>query len=219
MGSILVLAMACMFLAITPAQAVLIDFGVIAPTSGSISYDGAGGPLVGLNIEIDNVVGSDVPMNNGVVLTITDAVLNFTTGNLTGSTATQWNFGGGPASSITIVGDIAALGLDDAVLMSGSFGSANVFSIGNTYKIAGSSFFDWKNEVLLAYYGVDFYLNWKGNFNISFDATGLPPAGFSSSALYSGDVTNNPVPEPTTMLLIGSGLLGLGLIRRRKQVR
>jgi hypothetical protein len=215
MGSVLVLAMACVFLAFTPAQAILIDFGVIAPTAGSISYDGVGGPLVGVNIEIDNVVATGFP----IPLVITDGVLNFTTGNLTGTTASQWNFGGGLASSIVIHGNIPEIGLFDADLMWGHFGSANVFAIGNTYKIAGSSFFDWKNEVLLDYYGYSGYPNWKGNFNISFDADGLPPAGFSSSSLYSGDVTNNPVPEPVTMLLVGSGLLGLGLIRRRTQVR
>jgi hypothetical protein len=40
---------------------------------------------------------------------------------------------------------------------------------------------------------------------------GLPSAGFGSS----GSIIANPVPEPTTAVLLGLGLLGLGLARRR----
>ena len=39
------------------AMAVELDFNLSAPTSGTISYGGGGGALIGSNIEVDNVVG------------------------------------------------------------------------------------------------------------------------------------------------------------------
>ena len=40
-------------------------------------------------------------------------------------------------------------------------------------------------------------------------------SGYASST-FSGEAASIPVPEPSTLLLIGSGLLGLGIIGRRR---
>jgi hypothetical protein len=45
------------------AMAVELDFNIGAPTSGTISYAGGGGALIGSNIEVDNVVGLSTPAN------------------------------------------------------------------------------------------------------------------------------------------------------------
>jgi hypothetical protein len=195
-----------------------LDFGVVAPTPGTISYLGGANPLVGTNIEVDNVAGiGGTPANNNVVLAVTGGLMNFTTGNLTGSTATTWSFGGGPLTTITITGGIPALLIPDGTtLLSGTFGVATVTDLGGSFKIAGSSFADTKNETLASYYGMGGFPGWNGHFNISFETNATAPSAFTSVELFSGDVVNTPVPEPATMLLLGSGLIGLAGFARKK---
>jgi hypothetical protein len=209
------------------AQAVpMLDFGIVAPTTGSISYSGGvSDPLVGTNIQVDNVSGLGTPVNDGAVISCVGCLLNFTTGSLLGTTSSTWDFGGGSLSTITIIGGIdldgGGIGPGDiplgTPLLTGSFGTATVASFGPTFRIAGSAFSDTKNEDLLAFYGLS-PGPFSGNFNISFNAVGSPPGGFQSSMVLSGDVLNTAVQvsEPASLLLLGSGLVVLGLWGRRR---
>jgi hypothetical protein len=53
-------------------------------------------------------------------------------------------------------------------------------------------------------------------FNYYFDGTGTPvTSGTELSVVTSGAPVPEPVPEPATMLLLGSGMLGLAGLRRR----
>ena len=212
------------FFLVPPALAIpVLDFGVFAPASGTISYAGGIAPLVGSGISVNNVVGLGTPSIDGITAACVNCVLTFTTGSLVSSDTNSWNFGGGSLSSISIVGGIeldgGGIGGGDialgTILLSGNFQNATVLNLGGTFQIAGASFMDMKDPSLLAYYGLP-NVQYGGNFNLSFNANALPPSSFTSTTIYSGDITNQQVPEPTSLMLLGTRLLGLGILGRKR---
>ena len=71
--------------------------------------------------------------------------------------------------------------------------------------------FDLKNEVLLAALGLDPKTPFTFlGFNIS--AKSGPEGPYTA---YSTDILNTPVPIPSAFLLLGGGLAGLAVIKRR----
>jgi hypothetical protein len=209
---------------VAPAtMAVEIDFNLSAPTSGTISYGGGGGALIGSNIEVDNVVGLSTPANANVTSVCLSCLLNFNSGTLTGSGPQNggwWSFGSG--GTISITGGVQLQGGTDiplgTTLLTGSFNNAFVQDLGTQFKVTFGSFTDTKHVDLLSYYGLPLGL-YNGALTLLFAApdNGAGSA-FTSTSVFSGNVVNAPapVPLPAAAWLFGSGLIGLAGVLRKK---
>lgn len=184
---------------------------------GTLTYDGAGGPAIGTGIVFVDLAGVGTPANDGVVLDCVTCVLSFTTGaNLVeGPPLYTWAGGG----TISLIGDVPALGLDDAVLFTGTFtGTANTPGLAAG---ADSGFFlgiglDTKDPTLAAFYGLS-PENWTfANTEIALlTLTVNPDTGAFSAIPNQADLVNTQVPEPATLWLLASGGIGLAAIGRR----
>jgi hypothetical protein len=213
------------------AMAVELDFNISAPTSGTISYNGAGGGLTGLNIEVDNVVGLLTPANANVTSLCVSCVLNFTSGNLSnaggpppsGSNNGWWSFGSG--GSITITGGVLLQGATDipvgSTLMSGTFNNAFVQDLGTEFRVTFGSFSDTKHADLLSYYGLT-PEPFSGALTLLFGSSnGGVGSAFTSTSVFGGSVVNTPspvapVPVPAALWLFGSGVVALFAGRARQ---
>jgi hypothetical protein len=183
---------------------------------GTLTYDGAGGPAIGTGIKFVDLVGVETPLNAGSVLACVECLLAFTTGpnTLEGPPLYRWAGGG----TFTLVGDVPALGLNDAVLVSGHFtGTANTpgLAAGEDSGLFLALGIDTKDTVLAAYYGLG-PAGWKfANTEIALGTFTVDPAtGAFTAVPNQADLINAPIPEPATLLLLGSGLLGLAGLHR-----
>lgn len=191
-----------------PAQALLIiDFG-----TGSAGYGGTitntGTDIIGTGIVLDTLNISGAPLSNGsydlqgtgdgsISGTDTNAVLNFGYG-------TTVNY-------INIVGAVSGLSITSTTLLSGTFSTFSDVNAGPAFSIYGEGP-DIKADSLLIALGLtspvafDFF---------GFSIATLPTATPGVYVATSTDIVNQ-VPEPATLILFGSGLIGLGIFARKK---
>ncbi len=190
----------------------VIDFSTgLAGVGGTISWDGTN--LIGSNIPIGAVSIDGADMNNGVYL-----VNGMATGQGGGSYGSlDFNTA---ANVITITGCIPGLNVGTingngacttpVALMDGTFSGWDT----NGRGLLNAFGMDTKNSALLEAIDFPTDLPWQF-FGFSMTTRPLNPNGTPGS-VNSTDINNAAVPEPATMMLLGTGLLAAFRARRRQ---
>lgn len=205
-------AVAMVAMSASAMAATIIDFrDGSAGVSGSVSYNGT--DVVGSNILIGNVNVFDSPNYANENFDVTGSIGGF--GVLNFNTATD---------TITISGCVAELNVGTSNLAGDCTGPVNLLtgSIGSFTVIpntgaGGAVFFsgiDTKNADLLRAIGLDPNTTFA-LFGFDLTTTVLNPNGPPALST-SVDIQNTAVPEPATMMLLGTGLLAAFRARKRQ---
>ncbi len=210
-----------LFLVVPAFAFPVIDFGT-GDANGTLGHGGTI-TFTGVNQAFGSVPVDDMSVMGALVNGVfdTSGAFNFINNETKlPETAALVNFSFGPSGNfVNVIGGVPALGIPDGTtLLSGTFSSFVTFG---TTAIQGSGPDD-KSPILLTALGIplDTPFNFFGfsiDTGVLVVGPDVPPNTFQG---VSTDFANSgKVPEPISLILLGSGLAGAGLYRRLRKTK
>lgn len=212
----------------------------ISAVGGEFSYAGGSAPLIATNIPVLNVEGLNTSNHAGVSLTIDNGLLNFTSGDNTGS----WKWGaGGELSVYGCINGITGSGTgnscqsgDNTLLVDDLFTSVRVVSEDYGLGVELGGITGQINSAVAGYFGISNIFTAPLS-KVSDQLSGLPSTGGVDGdgvgTSFAGVTSNSPggnlflaaatVPENwgvfSSIGFVGLGLVVLGAARRRCSIK
>jgi len=194
-------------------------------SSGTYSWAGGSSALMGANLGIQDVVGNGTPLFNGQAFSITDGLMNFTSGAYNGVAGSTWSWG--PGGTFNVMGCIAGVtatsctGSNNVVLLSDDFQSITIVPIGGSnFDIEFGQISGTINAAVASHFGLSSTSFAMSNFVTVSDTTAKAGTAFTGNNLGGMIDAVDPVATAEnwglsdSLALFALALLAFGVLTR-----